>query len=167
MYNYTYINLLKMDNISKKKLINSFTPEKDPEMTPAKRFTKLDVKAAIYDYLSRSCGYETYSSATDSVCRDRIWGKIESLVDRSKKYINEEYYISVYEQIANELNDNGIEYDEKWADQLEQDIKKVLPCIVLEYLENNSDATYTNIFSNDHSDKLINLVKINFKNIEI
>jgi hypothetical protein len=146
-----------MDSASKKQLMNYFKPEHDPEMTPAKRFTELDVKAVIYGYITGWCGIEDYSSASDSCCRDRIWDGIESLVQKSEKYINEEYYEDVYTNI--------VEYDseQEYDDELEKDIKKILPKVALEYLENNPSATYTNILSKDHNDKFNDLIKQKIK----
>lgn len=110
-----------MDAGRKKHLIGLFM-EGQPTADPNKRWTRSDVKAIVYSFIADSYGQETYSSATDTICRERIWGKLEEHTNDAREYLEgEDFRYQISEPLGDELEDEHKKENPRFDEKGEED----------------------------------------------
>lgn len=125
------------------KQIMSFNMDRSPD----ERFTELDVKAAIYSVISFSCGHETFYSLWDTCGENSILSELDTIVTRASQNSNADFYTLLYDKV----------YELYESDDVEKidDIEKIISSVVLQYLKDTPDATYTNILTEKHASLVV------------
>ncbi len=110
-----------MDAGSKKHIIDWFM-KGQPKADPNERWTRFDAKAVINSFIAKSNGHEDYSSATDTVCRERIWGKLEKHANDSRKYAEgEDFRYQMFEMLSCEWEEEHKKENPRFDDEGEED----------------------------------------------
>jgi len=147
-----------MDQKSKSRLFEMFM-EKQPAADPEKRWTILDVKAVIYNFLAESYGGEDYSSATDTLCREMIWDRLERRVKQAQEYVEEGFAEQITVNLAGEIGNDPV--GEEVCQMLEEEITRIIPNIVKDYLVRTPTSYYTTIYN--HSEEITDLIRLEIK----
>lgn len=147
-----------MNSTTKKHLIESFMrsqPHKDPNM----RFTEVDVKAVVYQYISASCGEEDFSSLSDSICREKIQRDLEEKVKVAREGTLYKYgpFVGTLSDVLSDIvNPEILECSSK---DVRGNIASILPNLIHKYLEETPSQTYTTIRSLENFEKLVDLLR--------
>nr|QBK87251.1 MAG: hypothetical protein LCMAC201_01530 [Marseillevirus LCMAC201] len=152
----------------KKRLVEWFCTAIDAP--PDERWTIIDVKAVVYTFISDNNGGETWSSATDTICREKIRSELENRLevsrdrlkingntfDRVEMYFSDEYFDAKYKDADDDDSDNSDAGDAD--DDIEIQLPPLIP-IATKLIMETPGMTYTNLLNDENFPKLIEVIR--------